>query len=256
MLVLHYTVHNPQPRELRYYWADLVFTAVDSQDQNHSFIQAVGREGTTDRVAISLKPAQKLDVWTAIAVPAEGVVPKLIVERERNAPVIRYDLRGKVTPLAAPFADPADSAGATVAKPVAVAAGQVVPIGVFDATLESASYTTEELLGRAPKKGYRYLTATFTLKNATLRSQRLYWGDMLAELRDADGEKVPYTQALLKASRDEKAEGNLEPGEETKVRLYFPLPENVGAKTVVLRECSRVQQQQARPFAFDVSDAK
>ena len=46
-------------------------------------------------------------------VPAAGVVPKLIVEREQGAPVIRYDLRGKVKALPQPFADPSDTTGAT-----------------------------------------------------------------------------------------------------------------------------------------------
>lgn len=63
---------------------------MDKKDVNHEYIQAVTREGTTEPVSVSLKPAQKLPVQAAILVPAEGVVPKLIVQREEGAPVVRY----------------------------------------------------------------------------------------------------------------------------------------------------------------------
>jgi hypothetical protein len=59
-------------------------------------------------------------------------------------------------------------------------------------------------LNRRPlQPGYRNAVATFTLKNGSGRDSRYYWGYFEVIGRDADGEKVPYTQALLKASRDE-----------------------------------------------------
>ena len=75
LLVLHYTVHNPVPREQSYHWSGIRFTAVDARDTNHDYIQAVAREGENQPLSISLKPAQKLEVVDAILVPAEGVGP-------------------------------------------------------------------------------------------------------------------------------------------------------------------------------------
>jgi hypothetical protein len=254
LLVLHYTIHNPQPREQRYYWADMKFTAVDSQDTNHEFAQAVTREGTSQSVEISLKPAQKLEVQTAIVVPANGVVPKLIVQREEGAPVIRYDLRGKVKPLPAPIADPADTSGATVRKAAIPAeAGAYYPFGVFDFQFESAAYTTEALRSDGPGDGNRYLTATFRIKNATGTPQRYYWATFEPELRDSDGEKVEYPQILLKGTRNDDAEGNLAPGEETRIRFVFVLPQKTGGKTLTLSE-NIVNM--SHPYVFDVSGAK
>ncbi|HVK06067.1 MAG TPA: hypothetical protein VM490_21535 [Armatimonadaceae bacterium] len=256
LLVLHYTVHNPLPREQRYYWADLKFTAVDSKDVNHEFTQSVTREGTTERVEVTLKPAQKLEVQTAILVPAAGVVPKLIVSRDDGSPVVRYDLRGKVKPLPAPIADPADPTGATVRKAIPAEANTYYPLGEFDVQFESAAYTTEELRGQSAGDGNRYLTATFRIKNATNTPKRYYWATFTPELRDADGEKVEYPQTLLKATRPEVAEGgDVAPGEEVRFRFFFVLPEKVAGKTLTLTEDAGGDPP-THGYVFDVSGAK
>lgn len=255
VLVLHYTVHNPLPTEQRYYWADILFTAVDARDTNHNFIQAVAREGEQQPLTVTLKPAQKLDVMAAIIVPAEGVVPKLIVEREKGAPVVRYDLRGKVTPLPATVADAADTTGATARKEVLAQAGTFYATGLLDMRLDETAYVTTPILNREPGAGKRFLTATFTIKNRTASAQRYVWSDFLPDLRDADGEKVAFTQAILKATRDESTYGDLAPGEEARIRFFFPLPADVAGKTLRMAEGKQISATAARVFAFDLSTA-
>ncbi|MFC4456150.1 hypothetical protein [Deinococcus sonorensis] len=252
LLILHYTVQNPQKREARYYWGDIKFTAVDALDRNHDYVQAVAREGTTDKFEITLKPAQKVDVVTVIVVPAAGPVPKLMVQREENGTpqVLRYDLRAKAKPLNAPFADPEDRSGATAALRVNVPAGKVVPLRYFDVRLDRVTFTAEPLLGRAPAPGRRYLTATFVIKNPLGRDVEYSWGNFQASLKDADGERVEYNQLMLKASRDEKASGTLPRGEEARVRFYWELPETVAGDTVYLTDES------GRAYAFDVKATK
>ncbi|MBC8142147.1 MAG: DUF4352 domain-containing protein [Armatimonadetes bacterium] len=256
LLVLHFTVQNPNPKDLSYDWSGLKFTVVDAKDVNHTAIQTVVREGLRQPLAESLKPAQKIDVVVPILVPAAGVVPKLIVERESGMPVIRYDLRGKVASLAAPFADAADAAGASALKEVPVAAGVSVPLGVFAARLDSVADVSEPILTREPGKGNRFVTVTFTIKNTSEIVQRYYWGYFHADLIDADGEKVPYTQAIVKATRDESHEGNLNPGEETRFRVFFALPANVAAKSIRLTEGKIIDLRAARIFLFDLTTAK
>jgi hypothetical protein len=256
LLILRYTVHNPIPQEQGFEWYSLRFTAVDAKDTNHDFVQAIAREGTSEKLSIRLKPAQKVDVVAAILVPAEGVVPKLIVQREQNGPVIRYDLRGKAKALPQGIADPADPSGATALKVVPAQPGAFNAIGVFDARLDEVAYTTEALARRALEPGKHNLTAVFTIRNRTAGPQTYTWSDFVPVLKDSDGEKAPYTQALLKASRDEKADGTLAPGEEARIRFFFPLPQNVTGKTLTLAEGKRVHQTTARAFAFDLTGAK
>ena len=256
LLVLHYSVQNPTPRDLSLYWGDMTFTAVDAKDVNHKFVGNISREGTTDELNLSLKPAQRIDVYTAILVPAGGEVPKLIVEREAGAPVIRYDLRGKVKGIPAPFADPSDSTGATARSEIPAAVGINYPTGEYDIRLDSVGYTKQTISGREPGAGTRFFTAIFTIKNRTTSDKEYYWGYFAPEVIDADGEKVAYNQQLMKATRDEIANGKLKPGEEARVRFFFALPDNVAARTLKQSVFYSLSSQHARTFAFDVSSAK
>jgi hypothetical protein len=127
LLVLRYTIHNPNKTERRYYWSTVGFTAVDAMNQNREFVQNAGSRETGEALNVNLKPAQKVEAYTVIKVPAKGVVPKLIVKPESGG-VIRYDLRGVAKPLTAPFADPADKTGATALKEIPGQNGQYYPL--------------------------------------------------------------------------------------------------------------------------------
>lgn len=253
LLVLHYSVHNPLPREQQYHWGAIRFTAVDARDTNQEYIQAVAREGEKEPLSLILKPAQKVAVTAAILVPAEGIVPKLIVERERGAPVIRYDLHGNVAPLPKFVAENSDTTGASALKEVPAAQGVFYPLGIFDTRLDEVSYVNGPLLRRDPGPGNRWVTAVFTIKNRTNRPENYTWSSYLPDLRDADGEKARYQQALLKATRDEINNGVLAPGEEGRIRFFFAVPEKVNGKVLRLAEGKQIDARVARVFAFDLS---
>jgi hypothetical protein len=256
LLILHYTIHNPLPKEQVYDWSYMKFTVVDAKDKNTDAIQAVAREGTVESGRITLKPAQKAEVMSAIIVPAEGVVPKLIVEREKGQPVVRFDLRGKVTPLPSHCADPTDSSGATVRKEVEAKQGSSYLLGGIEARLESVTYSKEPLGEIELPAGKQNVSAVFTIKNPGKRSENYSWSVFSAILRDSDGEKVPYNQWLLKGSRNERAQGVLEPGEEARVRFFFEIPEKVTGKALLLKEGNYVGIANARVFAFDLTGGK
>jgi hypothetical protein len=55
---------------------------------------------------------------------------------------------------------------------------------------------------------------------------------------------------MLKPSRDERANGELLPGEEARVRFFFELPNNVDARPVLLQYG---YDRESRTFAYDVS---
>jgi hypothetical protein len=256
VMLLHYTVHNPNPRELSYYGSAIRFTAVDARDENQQAVDVVVREGENEPLSMNLKPAQKIDVVAAIMVPAKGPVPKLIVERERNAPVIRYDLRGKATGLKAPYADPADQSGETALEEVIVPAGATVALNAFDIRLEQVTALEHKKLSRKElPKGKQFVAATFTLKNRTARNERYYWADFKPEVTTASGEAIPYNQELLYSDRDETAFGELRPGQEIRLRFFAAVP--VGATGLKMRmvETRTVRADQARAFVFDLSGA-
>ena len=255
VLYLRLTVHNPNPQDVSLHTSSLKLTAVDQTDTNRIALDGMVREGTQEEVGVSLKPAQKLDVVMAILVPAAGVAPKLIVQREWGTPVIRYDLRARVAALPEYAADATDPKGASVRKQPLAKPGTFYPVGVFDVRLDLVGVVDGTLAGRALGAGRQWFTVAVTLKNRTNLPQRYVWSDFVPELRDADGDLAHWNQALLKAGRDETTYGNLDPGAEVRVRFFFDLPQGAKAGSLTLREGKRVNRSLARPFLFDLTAA-
>jgi hypothetical protein len=250
LLVLRYSVQNPQKTELGVAWDAFKFTAVDAKDVNLVFNNYVARDGTTAVYSARLKPAQKISLLAAFAVPAAGAIPKLIVERNDGSPVVRFDLRGKVKPLVAPFADPSDSSGASALTEVPAQIGTFYPGMSLGVKLEGAGFSQDKMDGKAPDVGKRYLIATFTIKNllgSSANPVRFDYGNFKFELRDAGGDKQVFNGYLIKAARDERANGSLNSGEEYRFRVYFALPSDLGAKELA------VSEGESRTYAFDVS---
>lgn len=252
LLVLHFTIHNPLKRAFNFSPQYLIIKAVDAQGVTRSAITDIAREITAESVYFTLQPGQKIDVYTAIKVAAFGEVPKLIVQNnyDREAPIVRYDLRGKVSKLVAPFADPADPKGATAPKQIPAVMGTAYPVtDNFDVSVDKVTYTTEPMGGRKPDAGKHYCVATVTIKNRTTKPVRYGQSYFRADLKDMDGEKVNYNTYLQKASRDEDSSAELAPGEEARARFFWVLPENVKAKTVLLQYG---YDRESRTYAIDV----
>jgi hypothetical protein len=247
LLVLRYSVQNPQNRDMDFSWESLNFTAVDAKDTNHT-AGWVARDGTNESLSLQLKPAQKLDVYTAISVPATGPVPKLIVQRGGVTPVLRYDLRGKVKPIPPPLADPSDASGATALREVKATPGTFYPTGVFDLRVDGGvTYLTKQPNGEDAEEGKRYAVVAVTIKNLMNGPSEYAGGAFEASVTTADGEKVEGGQ-FLKLSGGDEASGTLRPGEEAKARLVFAVPTAAAAKTLRIQEGG-----EGRAFLFDLS---
>ncbi len=253
LLILHYTVQNPQKNDIPVNYSTFKITAVDAKDVNVVFNNYIAREGTNEIFDVALKPAQKVELYAAFAVPAAGPIPKLIVERNDGSPVLRFDLRGKAKALTAPFSDPADSSGASALGEVTAQPGTFYPGLNLGIKLEGVAFSKDKMDTKAPDEGKRYLIATFSIKNLTgptANPVSFSYSSFKVELRDAEGERQTFNGYLIKASRDEHADGSLKPGEESRFRVYFTLPNDLAAKTLSISEG------ESRAYVFDVSSAK
>jgi len=239
LLLLRFTLQNPQQADLFVRWDSLLrLTAVDAMNVNHAADQNWGDAESHEPVEMSLKPAQKLDVYTAITVPAKGIVPKLMVQSvvEGDGPVLRYDLHGVVTPLPAPIADPADPTGATARPTVPAQVGTAYPYGNFAVTVESITTTTDALDGDPPAEDGSYLAVTLRMKNCSPIETLARWDTFTPHCTSTDGEELKFHPALLFASTNRPIEQNLKPDQEVLARIYFEVPNGVTAKTLVLKE--------------------
>ncbi len=265
LLLMRFTAQNPQSgKDVQLNNASFVFTVVDSNNVSvtpewtGSEI-AIARDNDFTPVDTALKPGQRLDVYTVFAVPNDVSVPKLVVERwnERPAGVLRYDLTGKIKPLAAPFA--ADSTGIKSLEQINAQIGTYYPVGKADMRLESAQISKLEVGDVVPSEGKRFVRLNFAFRNP------MPWGapnafvgmcggeGFILEFTDSDNERQVTSScgtSFLKVSRNENGDGDLAPGQEVKLRYFFEVPNGVAAAKLT------VYTEQSIRYVYDIGIAK
>ncbi|HEY3330468.1 MAG TPA: DUF4352 domain-containing protein [Capsulimonadaceae bacterium] len=234
LLILHMTYHNPIHADQSVRWDTYRYTVVDAADQNHLGLVDLGAESDKSVVQLQMKPAQKMDVYGALLVPAEGEMPKLILQASDGL-VLRYDLRGKVKGLAAVYADPADKTGATALATIAAPSGSSVPVGAFLAKVNKAQYVAEKRIGTVGvDKTSRLCTVEVTIKNGDTRNQSFRWDTLRPKLVDTAKIEIGRAMDALFADRDRSFSAPIEPGQEVVVRYLFKVPNDTTPKTLTL----------------------
>lgn len=249
LLVLHFSVQNPQQKEMLYRFDTLKFTAIDAMNVNREAKGLVGDEQTQDDLNIHLKPAQRIEAYTCIVVPAQGVVPKLMVRSplDNDGPVLRYDLREQVSPLPAPIADPADPSGATALQVVPAQFNTPYPLRYFETKVEKYETVTTALDAAAPKNSDSYFVVTLSCKNQAANEMTLRSDTLTPTLTDADGQQLKLGHQLLGATANTAFNQRVANGAEVRVRFYFTVPRDVKPKALRIREAN------SRTYEYDVS---
>lgn len=249
LLVLHYSLQNPQKIEALVRFDTLKFTAVDQMNVNHDGKGWVGDEQTQGELGMRLKPAQRVEAYTCIVVPAKGVIPKLMVmpPNANDGPILRYDLRDKVTALPAPFADPADPTGATALEVVPGQANAAYPLKNFDVKVEKWETVTTALDGPAPKAGESYFVVTLSCTNKTGNDAVLRFDTFAVTLVDADGLQLKPYRDILAATSNVSFSQRVASEATARIRVYFTVPKDVKPKTFTIKEST------SRSYAYDVS---
>ncbi len=256
LLVLHFTIQNPQKTEQFVRWDSLKWNAVDSDNNNHEEQNDWGNDDTPDhpRVEMNLQPAQTKNVITALVVPAKGSTPKLMVlPGENNGPILRYMLypdptapsQNKPGTLAAPVADPKDTNGYTALQTVKGAVGTAYPYNDFDVTVEKFEYTTDKVGDYEPEEGGRLLLVTALIKNEWPREEFLRWDSFAPTLATENGDSMDYKD-MYSASAPRSFQQNVKPLGEARVRMIFSVPKDMTPGTLTLKE------DESRTYEFPV----
>ena len=253
LLVLNLTVQNPNKTEYFFDGSSLQFVAVDAKDVNHDETSGTVRAGPSEPLGIELKPAQTISVVTAVRVPALGPVPKLIVKVASSERVLRYDLRGKVKPLAAPIADPADASGVSARTEVPGQPGTAYPVGRWDLKFVSAAFSKTPLLEVEPEEGKRLLVVTFEATNQGVERADYGAGTFTARLITGDNDQVECLGVLAKGAQNAEATGQAARGQALPLRLAFQVPKGAKLARVVMSEASDAEM---RGYAFDLAGVK
>lgn len=248
LMILNYTLHNPNPRDRGLAWSTINIFAVDLDDTNWRFVQNVGMKDSGKTCNMKLKPGQKTEVYTAILVPAKGQIPKIVFESWDKL-VLRYQVAGKVKPLPAPIADPSDETGATALEKVPAQMGTFYTTRIISAKIDKAEFFSGQIKNRSARKGERFLVINGVIKNTTANPTRLAWSTVQPKLMDSDGGVIRWNGDLLYASRDDTLNSEMEPGQEVRFRWFFEVPEAAGLDKLSITEGGR-------DFVYDLSGVK
>lgn len=248
-LVLRWTAHNPNPQERGLARGTLRFTAVDSENTNRRNLGFALNEGTGQEYFLNLKPAQKVQVFTVIPLPAKATAAKLIVQQGVEEPVLRiyFDKEhgNAIKGLPAPIADPADATGAIALTEVPAQKQTYYPVGRYDLRLDSVATSTDPIGPAKPGRDKQFFIATVTVKNMTRQKVGFARGTFDATLRTPDGDKIKPAR-VAKASSTDEVYNDIEPGEEFTARFCFAVPVTAQLSKLVISEGI-----QGRKFVFE-----
>lgn len=250
LIVYHMTYHNPQPNEYFVRWDNFSFTVVDPQSQNHDGLTALGMEKDKQSCSMSLKPAQKIDVYGVMPVPAKGEMPKLIIKSDDDL-VLRYDLRGNVKGLPAEYADPADKTNATVLDKIPAKMGVYYPLSGLEVKLDKIEVNDDPKMGeQETEEGNVFLIVYLSVKNVGTSPLFMRWDTFDPIITDTDGVEVGSCVDMLQKSKDRSFSSDVKPGQEISVRSIFTIPEDTDVKTLSMHV------DENRTFIFDISSVK
>jgi hypothetical protein len=233
-LILHLTIQNPQKQERGVSGNSIRFTGVDSKNQSVSGEGGWFDEATHSEVSMSLKPGQKIDVYTRILLASDVSLPKLIVD-DANNKVWRYDLKGQIAPLVSPYADPAVKDGSAALDVIPGKAGVFYP-AVLDLRVDKVDVPATQPEGMDVSSDQQVVVVYLTFHNANLVPQSMVPGaaySFRASLLDQDGIAVDY-QHLYLGTRDRELGGDLPAGKDANVRVLFAVDKDVVPTTLKL----------------------
>lgn len=255
-LVIDFTAQNPNPKSTLSVESGFVkFVAVDALGQDRVWEGLL--ENTESRLPLhsQLLPGQKVAARGYIEVPAEGEVPKLVLDwGARDNKVLRFDLHGVVKPVEEVLRDPADPSGATARAVIPDAkVGVTYPTAWFDVTVDKFELVPGPLGDRRkPGPGKVFLVTTLRAHNVAREDREFTCGGALrAEAADADGDRYEWVGTLYKASTDASAEVHVAPGAEKTYRVLTPVPQGAPLKTL-----SFSLRNDQRKLVYDLSGVK
>jgi hypothetical protein len=231
-LIIYFTVQNPQKTEIDANGNRIRFSGVDSKNQNVSSDGYWYEQGTLREVSSVLRPAQKRSAFTRIVLDNDVSLPKLIVDDCNNA-VWRYDLRDKVAPVPAPFADPSVPDGSSALKIFPAQFGTYYP-GRTNFRLDKLEYSTAPWFdGSNPPEGGKWLIVYFTVQNPTKQAQSL--GQSALSFLDQDGVESSQSGWVYRASRDTGiGDIQLPANQEIQLRALVEVPAGAEVKKIRL----------------------
>ena len=247
-LIIYATVQNPTNAEQAVSGSKIRFSGVDSKNQNVEGDSNWYEQGTMREIDVFLRPAQKMSLYTRIVLDSDVSLPKLIVD-DCNNTVWRFDLRGKIIPIPAPFADPSVADGSSALSFFPAQYGVYYP-GRTNFKLDRLEYSTAPWFdGSTAPEGGRWMVLYFTVKNITKAPIEIYGLGGLSFL-DQDGISSRISDWAYFASRDTSFSLELQVNQELQLRALIEVEKGIQPKKL------RFAWHNSRTAEIDISTIK
>ncbi len=234
ILILNFTVQNPQKEEMSLGATTFSFTAVSPDDENFKFSGYVLGLPKKGRISQSLKPAQKVKCAVAFPIYATGAVSKVMISNGGATPILRYDLTGKLQKMESAFSKDGIDLDQTTKFP-ALAKGETVDMGEFGVTYHGWEFTNEKIKGYAPSTGFKYLVIKTSYKNLVAKDSFLSFAYFDWTVSDGSGQKLSWNKDILFETSNDSVYQKLVFGEdEIKCRVYFQVPDTMTSFSAAL----------------------
>ncbi len=217
LLILNYTVQNPNKREVSFDYGSFKFTCVSPDDENRESDSYTYHAERRTHFNVSLKPAQKVKAFVAFKVHGTGPITKLMVERGSNRPILRFDLKDKVKAMTSVFAPDGMNVLQTVPAPFA----KPFDFGAFDINVEKVEAAPGAVGQYEPAEGQTIFVVNVSFTNMLNRPHRLAWGTFEPKLTDENGDTIEWCSDMLTLTGNQTIDEELEGGQIKKAMMVF-----------------------------------
>lgn len=255
LLIIHYTLVNPNSTEVSISGKTVRFTALDAERKPHADIADAITEGDTDIFDGPVKAGEKVSLVKVVHVPSRGPIAALLATPgPAGTTEMHVDVSGHVEKLAAPYVDPQDANGFTALPTVAAKIGTTYQVGDCDLTMTDADYSTDPLLNftgeAAPDSEHLYAVFTFEVTCQKQSGVSFGFDDFNPSLNTIDGLQIdPANAPLLNGKLNLAFESDLQYNDDRHFRVYFIISKHDGMVSLTISAGNG-----ARKFIYDVSD--
>jgi len=237
-LIMHYSIKNAGTADIHVNAVSIDWQAIDSNGTSHEANWVCG-ERTTQTLDQDLHTGQVVDCYTCFTIPAKSTASILTMAAHGETSDAWYDLEGdnngkpKVGPIPSPYADPADSSGATPLMVVPGVMNTVYMVGDYDIKVVSLMKTTQKISDWELQNDQEYAIVSVSMTSFAEGAYDVSGNNLL--LKDSTGQTYERS-GIIDTYSQGPVEIKPQPGETVKCRIVYRLPKGTNLKSFLMNE--------------------
>lgn len=251
LMLIRYTIQNPSDRAMNVNTGMMRFQITDSAGAN-SEVQDISMGSNNQRLSGSLLPGQSLECCAIARVPGNVDADTLTVTCASDSE--RYAVAGKAQ-IKEEFARDAaagPAAAYTALAEISIDTGVFYPMMNLDYRLDGLGLGERPKVSSRARENTRCLIASFTIRNPSSQNIALGSAGFSPMLVMSDGTNTVWQGNPLSSLQDTPVSGDLMPGQEMKMRVFFDVP----ASDTVTPASFRFSQGRSRVYFVELQQVK